>query len=161
MDMKSSLRFLAAFGVAAALLGGGCMPGPQPEPTAITQPIGSTVLDFKSVTTKNGKTDSLRNLTISGTKGSVANPVKVTGEARLWYFEASFPVELYDAESRLIGSGPAQAKADWMTEDWVPFEAQFAFPDQPNGARGKLVLRKDNPSGLPEHDDSVEIPVTF
>ena len=27
--------------------------------------------------------------------------------------------------------------------------------------RGSLILKKDNPSGMPEHDDALEIPIFF
>src|SRR5687768_7031042 len=160
--MKSSLRFLAAFGVAAALLGGGCMPTPPANPPAVTAPATPTVLEFKTVTTKKGKTDSLRNIKVeSYSNGKLTSPLKITGEARLWYFEAVFPVQLLDASRRMLGLGPAQATADWMTEEWVPFEVQFAFPDQPAGSRGTILMQNDNPSGMEENSDSFEIPVTF
>ncbi|MCE9586432.1 Gmad2 immunoglobulin-like domain-containing protein [Candidatus Uhrbacteria bacterium] len=168
--MKSSFRFLAAFSV-AALLGAGCWSTPLAKPP--TQPPAqggaasggtqlSTRIDIPSVTTKKGKTDSLRNLSISSSDGkTIQSPLQIFGEARLWYFEAVFPVELRDSAGRMIGLGPAQASSDWMTEDWVPFEVQFAFPDQPAGSRGTIVMMNDNPSGLEENSDSFEIPVTF
>jgi len=160
-DMKSTLRILAAFGVAMSLIGGGCAPTPPPENPAITAPSMPSVLEFKSVTTKKSKTDSLRNIVVESTGGKIVNPLKITGEARLWYFEAVFPVTLHDAQGRTIGLGPAQAKSDWMTEEWVPFEVRFAFPDQAPGSKGTIVLMNDNPSGLEENSDSFEIPVIF
>jgi hypothetical protein len=47
-----------------------------------------------------------------------------------------------------------------MTEDFVPFSAilPFAVSSTP---KGRLVLEKDNPSGLPEHADELIIPVYF
>jgi hypothetical protein len=66
-----------------------------------------------------------------------------------------------NASGRMIASGIAQAQGDWMTENWVPFNIEFTFPDQPAGSRGTIVMLKDNPSGMPENDDSVEIPVMF
>jgi hypothetical protein len=49
-----------------------------------------------------------------------------------------------------------------MTEQLVPFKAELTFkaPVDEN-RRGSLILKKDNPSGLPENDDAIEIPVTF
>ncbi len=92
---------------------------------------------------------------------TITSPVHIEGQARgYWYFEASFPVKLYDADDNLIVSSAAQAQSDWMTEDFVPFELDLTFPT-PATATGKLVLEKDNPSGLPENDASIEIPVTF
>lgn len=91
----------------------------------------------------------------------VASPLIVEGEARgTWYFEASFPVRLLDGNGNEIAVAPAQAEGDWMTEDFVPYMVllEFAQPSTPNGT---LVLQKDNPSGLPKHDESLSIPVLF
>ncbi len=91
----------------------------------------------------------------------VASPLTITGKARgTWYFEASFPVKIYDGYGRLLGSVPAQALSDWMTEDFVPFEAKLSFA-VPSTDSGTLVLEKDNPSGLPENADELRIPVKF
>lgn len=92
--------------------------------------------------------------------GEVTSPLTVTGKARgPWYFEASFPVTLYDANDILIAQGHAQAIGDWMTEEYVPFQATLAFStDTPNGT---LVLENDNPSGLPENHKEVRIPLAF
>jgi hypothetical protein len=48
-----------------------------------------------------------------------------------------------------------------MTEDFVPFTATIEFETPDYGDIGALILKKDNPSGLPEHDDAYEIPVRF
>jgi|SRR3989338_1912644 len=91
----------------------------------------------------------------------VSSPLTVTGEARgTWYFEASFPVKLYDANNSLLAQAPAQALSDWMTTDFVSFSVTLTFPT-PSTQTGTLVLEKDNPSGLPQNDDSVSIPVSF
>jgi spore germination protein GerM len=49
---------------------------------------------------------------------------------------------------------------EWMTEEYVPFEATLSF-NPPQTETGTLILSKDNPSGLPEHDDELRIPVRF
>jgi hypothetical protein len=92
---------------------------------------------------------------------TVTSPLTVTGSARgTWYFEASFPVKLLDANGKVLAIAPAQAQGDWMTEEFVPFSVTLTFA-KPTTATGTLVLEKDNPSGLPEHDDSRTIPVKF
>jgi hypothetical protein len=84
----------------------------------------------------------------------------VIGKARgTWYFEASFPVVLIDSSGKVIATGIAQAEGDWMTENFVPFKATILAPSTFIGP-ATLVLRKDNPSGLPEHDASVSFPIT-
>lgn len=97
---------------------------------------------------------------------TISSPLVIKGEARgNWFFEASFPVVLVDWDGRIIAESYATAKSDWMTEDFVPFEATIEF-EEPEfigdfSKRGALILKKDNPSGLPEYDDALEITVFF
>jgi len=60
----------------------------------------------------------------------------------------------------VLGQIPAQAQGDWMTENFVPFAATLDFTT-PTTATGSLILEKDNPSGLPENDKQLTIPVKF
>jgi hypothetical protein len=48
-----------------------------------------------------------------------------------------------------------------MTENFVPYTSTLTFPPQPKGSKGKLILKKDNPSGEPSRDDSLIVPVIF
>lgn len=90
----------------------------------------------------------------------VTSPLTVTGKARgTWYFEASFPVRLLDDEGNELAVTPAQAQGEWMTEDFVPFLVTLTFTT--NAKTGTIVLEKDNPSGLPENDASIAVPVKF
>ena len=92
---------------------------------------------------------------------TIESPLEVTGMARgFWFFEASFPIKLYDEKGNLLGTAIAQAQSDWMTENFVPFRANLEFPFSTT-KKGVLVLEKDNPSGLPENADELKIPVTF
>jgi len=100
-------------------------------------------------------TSPTRNQTIS------SSPLVVNGQARgSWYFEASFPIELLDANGSVLGSGPAEAQGDWMTNNFVPFTATVNFTT-PTTNTGTLVLEKANPSGLPENAQELRIPVRF
>jgi len=91
----------------------------------------------------------------------VTSPLLVTGNARgTWYFEASFPVRLLDGNGNEIAITLAQAQGDWMTEDYVPYLAVLTFTT-PATSTGMLILQKDNPSGLPENEASLQIPVMF
>jgi len=91
----------------------------------------------------------------------ISSPLVLEGEARgFWFFEASFPVRLFDGAGKEIAIAIAQAKGEWMTEEFVPFGATLEFA-KPTTASGTLVFEKDNPSGLPEHDDSLIMPIRF
>ena len=110
-----------------------------------------------------GESEQNSNINVSSPQPNsvVSSPLIVTGEARgTWYFEVSFPVKLYDANNNLLAQAPAQALSDWMTTDFVSFSVTLTFPT-PSTQTGTLVLEKDNPSGLPQNDDSVSIPVSF
>ncbi len=90
----------------------------------------------------------------------VSSPLKIEGEAKgTWFFEASLPVKLFDSENNIIVSGPAAAQSDWMTEKPVKFVSTLVFST--TATSGYLVIVKDNPSGLPENDASIKVPVRF
>jgi len=92
---------------------------------------------------------------------AVESPLFIRGRARGgWYFEASFPIKIFDDNGYLLGMAIARALGDWMTDEFVDFEATlvFAVPSTPSG---KLILKKDNPSGLPENADELAMPVNF
>jgi Immunoglobulin-like domain of bacterial spore germination len=89
-------------------------------------------------------------------------PLLVKGEARgNWFFEASFPIILKDGNGAVLAQGIAQAEGEWMTKEFVPYVATLAFTSAPTTKNGTLILQKDNPSGMPEHDDALVIPLTF
>lgn len=91
----------------------------------------------------------------------VTSPLLINGMARgYWYFEASFPVRIFDDHGIELGVAIAQAGGDWMTKEFVPFAAILEFK-KPSTEKGVLVLQKDNPSGLPEHDAELRIPIGF
>lgn len=92
--------------------------------------------------------------------GVVGKEFIVTGEARgNWYFEASFPIEIQSETGAVIGGTIATAQGDWMTTDFVPFKSEMI--DLPSAFTGPawLILKKDNPSGLPENDAAIRIPI--
>lgn len=65
-----------------------------------------------------------------------------------------------DGEGNKITSGITTAEADWMTENFVPFRAKLEF-SPPATDKGTLILKKGNPSNLPEDEDELVIPVVF
>ena len=93
---------------------------------------------------------------------TLSTPTTIKGEVPgNWSFEASIPVVLTDWDGRIIAEEPAQLEGDWMTEEYVPFTVDLTFETPTEYQNGSLILRKDNPSGLPENDDAVEIPINY
>jgi hypothetical protein len=128
------------------------------DETAKVEPVAADIqahIDSKAKYIKVAK--PLPNQTIS-------SPVIIEGEAvGNWFFEASFPIAVVDWDGKIIGEGHAEAIGDWMTTKFVPFTATVTFTvdDTAYSNRGTLILKKDNPSGLSEHDDALEIPVVL
>ncbi len=134
-------------------------------PERCTTPDGRVFTNTAQVgqnsgSTVTGKEDLI--VAISPTPNQVVtSPLTITGRARgNWYFEASFPIELIDANGKQLAITPATAQGDWMTTEFVPFSAMLTFL-KPTTATGTLILHKDNPSGLPEHDNELRVPVHF
>jgi len=91
----------------------------------------------------------------------IQSPLILQGRARgVWFFEASFPAYLIDADGDTVAVMPVQAEGEWMTTEFVPFKATLTFT-APTSGTGTLILMKDNASGLPEHAAELRVPVRF
>ncbi len=91
----------------------------------------------------------------------ISSPYLVTGQALgSWFFEASLPIILRGTSGRILAETNARAQNDWMTNELVPFQAELLF-DAEGEQFGEIIIKKDNPSGLPEYDAWVSYPVTF
>ncbi len=108
--------------------------------------------------------DDLIVVTYPLPQATVTSPLVVRGKARgNWYFEASFPISLVATDGTVLVETYAQATGDWMTTDYVPFTATLSYtvPATVTDRHGFLILRKDNPSGEPQFDNALTLPVTF
>ncbi|MEI6054233.1 MAG: hypothetical protein WCQ49_02580 [Candidatus Saccharibacteria bacterium] len=92
----------------------------------------------------------------------ISNPQIINGRIPGdWSFEASFPASLVNWNGVAIDQKTAQIQGDWMTNEYVPFTVTFEFDSPETDKKGSIILKRDNPSGLIENDDSVEIPITY
>jgi hypothetical protein len=94
----------------------------------------------------------------------VKSPLSIVGRARgFWFFKANFPIILKNENGNILAEGIAEAKDSWMTTEFVQFESTLEYNLDENlyNKKGVLILKKDNPSGLPENDDSLEVPIIF
>jgi len=90
----------------------------------------------------------------------VSSPLIIVGQARgIWYFEATFPVALQDKAGNVLAQGIATAQSDWMVENFVPFIAKLEFTAPVENIEAVLLLKRDNPSGMPENDATLELPL--
>lgn len=127
-----------------------------PPPTDNTPPQSYPV-----TTTTRGESDLIRLHTPKNNQ-TITSPLTISGTARgNWFFEDTFPIVLTDWDGKIIAQGYASADGEWMTTEYVPFTATLPFTTPEYGERGSLILQKNNASGLPQHDDAVEITVRF
>jgi hypothetical protein len=90
----------------------------------------------------------------------ISSPLIIKGSALgTWFFEASFPIQVTDAEGKILGEGHAEATEDWMTEKMVPFVATLEFENK-DIKEGYVVFSKDDSSGR-GLSKPVKMPVFF
>ncbi|MBI4118654.1 MAG: DUF192 domain-containing protein [Parcubacteria group bacterium] len=124
--------------------------------------LGSPAVFLQSYQEKEKSKENLIRLDEPKIGGIIKNPFIIKGQARgNWFFEASFPVKVMDANGKIIMASYAETQDNWMTTDFVPFEKEFYFDSEPQTPYGFLILEKDNPSGLAEHADQIKIPIRF
>jgi len=117
-------------------------------------------IHFSSLVSTFEKTKNEINISQPEIGANISSPLVVEGEARGgWFFEAQLPIELLDNEGNLIASTVGTTQDNWQTEDLVPFSGELEFSTDKE--YGKIIVKKDNPSGLPENADQIEIPVYF
>jgi hypothetical protein len=100
--------------------------------------------------------DTLRN------NDTISSPLLIKGKINSsWMFEGRFPIVLLDDKRQPITQtlGEEAVPGSWTQEGMIDFQANLSFST--NAKAGFVVIKKDNPSGLPQNDQSQEIPVRF
>ncbi len=133
------------------------------KPQVIAPPVAEIVVESTPTppVTEVSPSIQLPTLTAPVQNTKVKSPLSVSGDAiGYWYFEASFPVVLKDSNGNVLAQAPAQAQGDWMTTSTVPFLTTLTWATT-TATSGVLILKNDNPSGLPENDSEISFPVLF
>lgn len=124
------------------------------------QQNGLAAITIAQATYKNASTARIQ-VTTPAPGATLPSTFTVTGKAvGNWYFEASFPLEVVDANGKSLKTMPVQAQGDWMTSEFVPFSVEVSLPATYHG-NATLVLHNDNPSGMPENEASISIPIVI
>lgn len=127
------------------------------ELTTTTEAI---TMSTTTVTTSTQEIPKMALLTEPQASSTVSSPLIVKGEAPgYWFFEASLPIKILDSQGNVIATAPALAESDSLTDNFVPFKSLLEF--KTTSTSGYIVINNDNPSGLPENELSVKIPVLF
>lgn len=157
---NAGMRFLFTLTIAILAFGAGVWYMGGFDETTSPEPTAPTTTQTQSATYQNA--DSNMIVVSQPAAGArVGNTFTVSGQARGgWYFEASFPLRVFDSTGTELVVMPVQAGSDWMTPNFVPFTVQVLIPGNYKGS-ATLVLHNDNPSGLPENDASITIPIVI
>ena len=135
-------------------------PSPLREPTATTT-VSASQPATTSVSTSTQPLHARVAVTSPKKNETVGKIFVVAGQAPgPWFFEAVFPIQVRDESGNVIARAQGQAQGEWMTEGQVTFTATVNIAGNYKGP-ATLILLKDNPSGLPENDDSLEIQITI
>lgn len=111
---------------------------------------------------KPSDVDNLIVLVVPIKNAEISSPLVVAGRARgSWFMDSKFPIILLDSYDNVVSESHATAQSKWKNDEFVKFTGNIQFSNFIKGSKGKLVLKKDNSTGLPEYDDSLEIPIIF
>lgn len=155
------LFFVILFGALIWLLATASMPKNAPAAPDAANTVDLGPSQNKPISTPLAYKDMIV-IESPRTNDSIKSSVTVTGRARgNWFFEASFPVSITDSAGNVLGQKYATAQGEWMTTEYVPFEGTISFTVPAGVTNGYIVFRKDNPSGEPQFDDAVSLPVVF
>ncbi|PKM87039.1 hypothetical protein CVU83_03465 [Candidatus Falkowbacteria bacterium HGW-Falkowbacteria-2] len=132
--------------------------GKQPPESPVT-PAPPIVNEPIATSTDSEKPPVQVELIAPEVNGLISSPYTVRGRAHgSWFFEAVLPVVLTDGDGTVLVQTYGTAVGDWMVDGWVEFTSDLEF-DALGAESGYLIIKKDNPSGLPEHDAQVSFPV--
>jgi len=133
----------------------------EQDKIASTSNIASTSIPISNVTDNSEATFSDKALVLNPKQNDIiTSPLKIQGAVvGNWFFEGSLPVKLVDENNNVIAFGHATAETDWMTEKPVNFSASLDFTT--NATSGALIISRDNPSGLPQNDGFIKVPIIF
>ena len=90
----------------------------------------------------------------------IKSPLEIKGHAvGQWFFEAIFLAELVDEQGKVLATSILTAEGEWMTKDLVPFYGTLEFDEA--DARGELIFKSANPSGIQENQKIFSVPVRY
>lgn len=147
-------KFFSILGILSCLVLLWCS---QETKTPINQDDSSLVSDTSDTTSFADA-----SLALSGSVIVESNHmVTLTGYAsQSWFFEGTFPIELVDQDGNTLSQGSVQTSDDWTTTPHPYFMGELSYSDSAP-KQATLILRNDNPSGLPENEVRYEIPLTL
>ena len=77
-----------------------------------------------------------------------------------YFFEGNIGVNILGNDKKLLRSGHATAVGEWASPDPVKFQGELDFSGLVKGP-AFIEIHNDNPTGLPENDKSILVPVVI
>lgn len=77
-----------------------------------------------------------------------------------YFFEGNIRIIILDADKNVLKESNGIAKSEWMTEGPVDFEGNIDFTGM-SSTSGYFRIANDNPSGDPENDKFIDIPIVI
>gem|GEM_PF-1576516 len=143
---------------------------------SITKPSPSEVVETENNAVisnyQNNQSTSNQSKTFTSQKGVLITlenfnekltcPLIIRGAVTgTWFFEAEFQAQIISSETTLANLIARATNENWMTEAPVNFVIEYDCSNCLANTQLQLKLQKNNPSGLPEFDDSVIIPISL
>jgi hypothetical protein len=136
---------------------------PGRQKTSSNVPMSTTTPSMTATPVASSTEPLSASVTVSAPvpNSTVGKTFAVTGIApNGWYFEAVFPIQVRDPNDNLIATGQGHAQNDWTVAGPVAFTSSITLIGDYSGP-ADLILLRDNPSGLPENDDEVTMPIVI
>jgi len=101
-------------------------------------------------------------ITLEDFNSQLTCPLIIRGSVSgTWFFEAEFTVQLVSDKGTVATFLARAIEDNWMTEQPVNFLAEYDCTQCPEDTNLELRLQKSNPSGLPDFDDYVSLPISL
>jgi hypothetical protein len=106
--------------------------------------------------------DSTSLVSFSLTPGQeVSGKVTLTGSLKGYFNEGSTPLWITDeSKTKVYLQTPLSSTGDWMVNTPIAFSKTVDFSSMPKG-KAYLEIKADNPSGLPQYESSIWIPIVI
>ena len=171
--MKSSQSKTLAIFLLPAIILTGCSfwnnqsqdstPPNYTQTISISEAIASQtqILTTTQIKTQSQQSDAKATILSPDLSKKIQSPLKIKGKIdSSYFFLFVFPITLKDANGKILSTTVTHAESEWTQPGLIPFSTIIIFKT-PETPQGKLILSKDNPSGLPENDATIEFEVSF
>ena len=122
--------------------------------------VGSPVSNMSSTNGASGDVADLVQLSIAP-GATITDVVTITGDIKgVYFFEGKAQGMLLDENKKVLNTFSLDATSNWLTADAVSFTAKVDTTSALAGP-GFIRLKSDNPSGDPEKDKYIDIPIVI